>query len=97
MSLDPEYILNELSKLETGKFPELAVQTLLELATITEYTHLKEGTRDKSHENPCTVKYEMGMFTEDELNILESEYKSYLGFDAFDQPTRVIRFKSTQA
>lgn len=85
MNFDAESILREITGMELNKYPEMAIQSLLELATITEYTHLKENTRDFSSEQLYMLTYEMGLFEEDELLMLENEYKSYLGLDKLEK------------
>jgi hypothetical protein len=85
MNFDPETILQELTGMESNKYPEMAIQSILELATITEYTHLKEDSREVTGEQTYILTYEMGLFEEDELSILEKEYKKYLGFDRLEK------------
>jgi len=89
MNFDPESILKELTGMESNKYPEMAIQTLLELATVTEYTHLKDKSREISGDQTYMLTYEMGMFEEDELSILENEYKNYLGFDRLEKSLKI--------
>ncbi|MBF0450356.1 MAG: hypothetical protein HQK75_06620 [Candidatus Magnetomorum sp.] len=81
MFTDPDYILNQIAK-DIKKYPEMAIQTFLEMMTVSEYTQqsAKAKMTDSIQRNNF-VHYEMTMFEEDELNILEKEYKNYLGFD----------------
>jgi len=88
MNFDPESILKELTGMESNKFPEMAVQSMLELATVTEYTHLKDKPRETTGDPNYMLTYEMGLFEEDELSVLEKEYKSYLGFEKLGQQIR---------
>jgi hypothetical protein len=94
MNFDPQTILQELTGMELNKYPEMAIQSLLELATITEYTHLKENTREVSDDQTYMLTYEMGLFEEDELSMLEDEYKNYLGFDRFEKQLKLKLSKS---
>lgn len=89
MNFDPETILKELTGLESKEYPEMVVQSLLELATITEYTHFKEHLREDSSDQTYMLTYEMGLFEEDELSMLENEYKNYLGFDRLEKQLKL--------
>jgi len=89
MNFDAESMLKELTGLESTKFPEMSIQTMLELVTITEYTHLKEKTRKLSGDQLYMLTYEMGLFEEDELSVLENEYKNYLGLDKIEKHLRM--------
>jgi hypothetical protein len=89
MNFDPETILQELTGMELKKYPEMVIQSLLELATITEYTHLKENLRNVPGDQAYMLTYEMGLFEEDELSMLENEYKNYLGFDRFEKQLKL--------
>ncbi|ETR69739.1 MAG: hypothetical protein OMM_09340 [Candidatus Magnetoglobus multicellularis str. Araruama] len=92
MNFDPESILEELTGEEAETYPEMAVQGLLELGTVTEYIHKKEKTREKDIiDNIYTLSYEMGMFAEDELSLLEKEYRDYLGFSNIETHLRTIQ------
>jgi len=85
MNFDPESILKELTGMEFKEYPEMTIQSLLELATITEYTQMKEKSLKDSGDQTYMLTYEMGMFEEDEVSLLENEYKNYLGFDKYEK------------
>jgi len=89
MNFDPESILQELTGMALNEYPEMAIQSLLELATITEYTHLKDKTIDITREPTYMLTYEMGLFEEDELSMLEKEYKNYLGLDKYEKRLKI--------
>jgi hypothetical protein len=89
MNFDPESILQELTGKALKEYPEMAIQSLLELVTITEYTQFKEKSIDMTREPTYMLTYEMGLFEEDELSILEKEYKNYLGFDKYEKRLKI--------
>jgi len=82
MITELEEIIKQVSKNEIEKFPEMAVQTLLEIKTYSDYAVKREQLRIPDDRQFSCVQYEMSMFEEDELSILENEYKSYIGLNS---------------
>ena len=82
MLTDPEYILNQISENITDIYPEMTIQSLLEIQTFSDFTKKREKIRVSDDRNLSCVQYEMSMFEEDELNLLENEYKSYICFNS---------------
>ncbi|KPA09614.1 hypothetical protein MHK_010200 [Candidatus Magnetomorum sp. HK-1] len=83
MLTDAENILQQISENKSEQYPEMAIQSLLEVKTFLEYSQKREKKRLSDAMNINCVQYEMGMFEEDELNMLENEYRSYIGFNSF--------------
>jgi len=83
MNTDPDCFLNQMME-ENGNnnFPEMTIPTYLEMATVAEYGQYRLKMKIEKHlQIDNFVQYDMRMFEEEELNLLENEYKNYLGFN----------------
>jgi hypothetical protein len=82
MNTDPEFFLNQMVNENNDRFPEMVIQTYLEMATVAEYGQHRLEMKINNHlKIDNFVQYDMRMFEEEELNLLENEYINYLGFD----------------